>query len=66
MRFDVISLFPDLIEKALKHGITGRALKNSKVILETLDPRRFANKPDGRLDDRPYGGGPGMILQANP
>ena len=66
MRFDVISLFPDLIENALKHGITGRALKDSKVILGTLDPRRFANKPDGRLDDRPYGGGSGMVMQAAP
>ena len=66
MRFDVVSLFPDLIEEALKHGITGRALINSKIILGTIDPRRFSDKSDGRIDDRPYGGGSGMVMQAAP
>jgi len=66
MRFDVISLFPELIEQALKHGVTGRALKNSKIILGTLDPRKYSDGAKGRIDDKPYGGGSGMVIQAAP
>ena len=66
MRFDVISLFPDLIKNAFTYGVTGRALQNKKVILGTLNPRDFTTNFNGRIDDRPYGGGPGMIMQAEP
>ena len=66
MRFDVISLFPDLIKNTFTYGVTGRALQNKKVILGTLNPRDFTTNFNGRIDDRPYGGGPGMIMQAEP
>ena len=66
MRFDVISLFPDLIKNAFTYGVTGRALQDKKVILGTLNPRDFTTNFNGRIDDRPYGGGPGMIMQAEP
>ena len=66
MLFDVISLFPELIESSFKKGITGRALKNSMITLRTWNPRDFAESTKGRIDDRPYGGGPGMVMLADP
>ena len=66
MLFDVISLFPELIESSFKKGITGRAIKKSVINLRTWDPRDFAESTKGRIDDRPYGGGPGMVMLADP
>jgi len=66
MRFDIISLFPGLIKNSFQHGVIGKALKDSKIVLETLNPRDFTEEINGRIDDRPYGGGPGMVMQADP
>jgi len=66
MRFDVVTLFPSLIEDALFHGITGRAIKENKLILKTWNPRDFTDSKTSRIDDRPYGGGPGMIMESEP
>ena len=66
MLFDVISLFPELIESSFKKGITGRAIKKSVINLRTWNPRDFAESTKGRIDDRPYGGGPGMVMLADP
>ena len=66
MRFDVISLFPSLIESSFKYGITGRALRSNKIVLKTWDPRDFSKQVNGRIDDHPYGGGSGMVMQADP
>lgn len=66
MRFDVITIFPDLIESSFKHGITAKALENQKITLNTLNPRDFSGDKNGKIDDRPYGGGPGMIMEAEP
>ena len=66
MLFDVISLFPELIESSFKKGISGRALKNSMITLRTWNPRDFSESTKGRVDDRPYGGGPGMVMLADP
>ena len=62
MRFDVISLFPDLIKNAFAYGVTGRAIKKKKITVDALNPRDFSTDINGRVDDRPYGGGPGMII----
>ena len=66
MRFDVITLFPDLIKDSFNYGVTGRALTSQKILLNTLNPRDFSNENNGKVDDRPYGGGPGMVMQPEP
>ena len=66
MRFDVISLFPDLLKEAFNYGITGRALQNKKVILNTFNPREFSQDQNSKVDDPPYGGGSGMVMQVEP
>ena len=66
MRFDVITVFPDLVKDSFDYGITGRALTNQKISLNILNPRDFSKENKGKVDDRPYGGGPGMVMQAEP
>ena len=62
MRFDVITLFPDLVKDSFNYGVTGRALTSQKISLNTLNPRDFSEENNGKVDDRPYGGGPGMAV----
>ncbi|MCB1737907.1 MAG: tRNA (guanosine(37)-N1)-methyltransferase TrmD [Gammaproteobacteria bacterium] len=66
MRFDVISLFPEMIRAACEPGITGRALNRGLVDLATWNPRDYAHDVHRTVDDRPYGGGPGMLMLAGP
>ncbi|MGL6109944.1 MAG: tRNA (guanosine(37)-N1)-methyltransferase TrmD [Rubrivivax sp.] len=66
MRFDVITLFPELFEPHLKHGITRRAFESGLVQVQLWPLRDFANDAYRRVDDRPYGGGPGMVMLAEP
>ena len=66
MRFDVITLFPDLVKDSFNYGVTGRALTSQKISLNTLNPRDFSEENNGKVDDRPYGGGPGMVMQPDP
>lgn len=61
----LISLFPDMF-KALEHSITGRAMKNGLLNVTHCDPRDFSDNKHQRVDDKPYGGGPGMVLQYEP
>lgn len=61
--FGVITLFPEMFA-SLQAGITGRALQNKQILLETINPREFSS--DKRVDDKPYGGGPGMVMLADP
>jgi tRNA (guanine37-N1)-methyltransferase len=65
-RFDVITIFPSTLDALLDHGITRRALDEKLFELEAWDPRRFATDAYRRVDDRPYGGGPGMVMMAEP
>ena len=65
MRFDIITLFPALFD-ALKDSIIGRAIDQQKIMLQLWNPRDFTNDPHKRVDDRPYGGGPGMGMQNQP
>lgn len=65
MRFDVISLFPEMFG-AMRHGVTGRALQRGLVDLALWNPRDYARDPHRTVDDRPYGGGPGMVMMADP
>ena len=66
MRFDVITLFPELFDAPLKHGITRRAWESGAMQLRLWPLRDFAEDNHRRVDDRPYGGGPGMVMLAEP
>ena len=66
MRFDVITLFPELFDPFLKVGITRRAYETGQVQVELTNPRDFASGNYRRVDDRPFGGGPGMVMMAEP
>lgn len=65
MRFDIITLFPELFN-ALQSGITGRARDKKIIEIKCWNPRDFVNDNYKRVDDRPYGGGPGMVMQYQP
>jgi tRNA (guanine37-N1)-methyltransferase len=62
----VITLFPELVGQALQHGVLGRAIERGVLAVETVNPRDFVTDVHKTVDDRPYGGGPGMVLKAEP
>ena len=66
MKFSVITLFPDLVLNLSKYGVVGRAIEEKLADLEVINPRNFSDDPNRRIDDRPYGGGPGMVMQFEP
>ncbi len=66
MRFDVVTLFPELFAPFLIHGITRRAFEGGQVEVVLSNPREFATGNYRRVDDRPFGGGPGMVMMAEP
>jgi tRNA (guanine37-N1)-methyltransferase len=66
MRFDVITLFPDLFAPHLTQGITRRAFESGRVDVTLWPLRDFADNAYRRVDDRPYGGGPGMVMLVEP
>ncbi|BCX82314.1 tRNA (guanine37-N1)-methyltransferase [Methylomarinovum caldicuralii] len=66
MRFDVVTLFPQMIVEASRYGVTGRALERGQAELVTWNPRDFTRDRHRTVDDRPYGGGPGMVMKAEP
>src|SRR6202789_3726792 len=66
MRIAVGTLFPGMIREALAHGVVGRAMERGVLEVECFDPRNFATDVHRTVDDRPYGGGPGMVLQVEP
>jgi len=66
LRFDVLTLFPELFEPFFKSGITRRAFESRQVDVRLWNPRDFAEGNYRRVDDRPFGGGPGMVMMAEP
>lgn len=66
MRIEVVTLFPEFIAEAVKVGVLGRALGRGQVSVQASTPREFATDPHKTVDDRPYGGGPGMVLKIEP
>ena len=66
MRIDVVTLFPEMIRQAAAYGIQGRAIQRGLLELETWNPRDYSEDRHGGVDDRPYGGGPGMVMQVQP
>jgi tRNA (guanine37-N1)-methyltransferase len=66
MQIEVVTLFPELIRAALGHGVLGRALERGIVQVGCEDPRSHTRDVHRTVDDRPYGGGPGMVLKPEP
>ena len=66
MRFDAITLFPEMFDAVLDYGITRRALDRELYRFKAWNPRDYTDDPHRTVDDRPYGGGPGMLMQAEP
>ena len=66
MRIQVITLFPEEFSPLVSLGVTGRGISSGKVALELLNPREFATDRHRTVDDRPYGGGPGMVMAVEP
>ncbi|MGD8384005.1 MAG: tRNA (guanosine(37)-N1)-methyltransferase TrmD [Lysobacterales bacterium] len=66
MRIDVITLFPEALEGLTGLGVTGRAIRTGLVELKAWNPRDFATDRHRNVDDRPYGGGPGMVMTLEP
>ena len=66
MRFDVVSLFPEMVSDAAGYGVTGRAIERGLVGLSIWNPRDYTHDKHRTVDDRPYGGGPGMVMKCQP
>lgn len=66
MRFDVITLFPDMILDYCSQSIIGRAIESQIIYINTVNPREYTEDKHKKVDDTPYGGGAGMVLMAQP
>ena len=66
MDIRVVSLFPEMIAAGTGFGVCGRAIRKGLVRLGTIDPRDYTTDVHRTVDDRPYGGGPGMVLKVEP
>jgi tRNA (guanine37-N1)-methyltransferase len=66
MRLGVVSLFPQMFDAITEYGVTGRAVSNGKLTLSYWNPREFTRDKHKTVDDRPYGGGPGMVMKVEP
>jgi tRNA (guanine37-N1)-methyltransferase len=66
MRIEVVTLFPEFIAAAVQVGVLGRAIERGQVSVNATTPREFAEDAHRTVDDRPYGGGPGMVLKVEP
>jgi tRNA (guanine37-N1)-methyltransferase len=66
MRIEAVTLFPEFVTESLRIGVVGRALERGIVSFGAVSPREFATDVHRTVDDRPYGGGPGMVLKIEP
>jgi tRNA (guanine37-N1)-methyltransferase len=66
MRFDVVTLFPEMVTAAASYGVTGRAIERKIVSLSVWNPKDYTHDKHRTVDDRPYGGGPGMVMKYQP
>ena len=66
MRIDFVSLFPEMLESSLAYGVVGRAVQNQSIELQYWNPRDDATDKHRTVDDRPFGGGPGMLMMPQP
>jgi tRNA (guanine37-N1)-methyltransferase len=66
MKFSVVTIFPQIIWANLEFGILGKAIDKEKIEVSTYDPRDYSKSPTKRVDDKPFGGGSGMVMEAGP
>jgi tRNA (guanine37-N1)-methyltransferase len=66
VKIEVVTLFPEMIRQALTHGVVGRALRRGLLSVGVEDPRLHTDDVHRTVDDRPYGGGPGMVMKPEP
>lgn len=66
MHFDVVTLFPDMINQACSHSIIARGVENGVISVSAINPRDYTNDKHKKVDDTPYGGGAGMVLMCQP
>ena len=66
MNFHILTLFPEMITDTLSASIIGRASQNNSISIDTVNIRDYTNDKHGSVDDYPYGGGAGMLMQAQP
>lgn len=66
LRIGVISLFPEMFDAITQYGVTGRAIRNEIIEFHSWNPRDFTHDKHRTVDDRPYGGGPGMLMMVQP
>ncbi|MES9936029.1 MAG: tRNA (guanosine(37)-N1)-methyltransferase TrmD [Sedimenticola sp.] len=66
MRFDVVTLFPEMFQSMIGEGVTGRAIDRGQAELALWNPRDYTHDVHRTVDDRPYGGGPGMVMKIEP
>ena len=66
LKVDVVTIFPELYPGPLGHSVVGRALRNGILDVHAVDLRSFAHDRRGTVDDKPYGGGPGMLMKVEP
>jgi len=66
MQFGVVTLFPQMFDAITDYGVTGRAVKRDKLTIDYWNPRDFTQDKHKTVDDRPYGGGPGMVMKVEP
>lgn len=66
MIFNVITLFPEMIKETLSYGVIGKAIDSGLIELNCFNPRDYAENKHNRVDDKPFGGGPGMVMMYDP
>lgn len=66
MRFAIVTLFPEMFAALQSYGVSSRAIKNGLTTIELVNPRDFTSDVHRTVDDRPYGGGPGMVMLPDP
>ena len=66
MKIEVLTLFPEFVEQVVKVGIPRKAVEAGSLELHARDIRDYSDSGDRRVDDRPYGGGPGMVMEPGP
>ncbi len=66
MKFSVVTIFPQIIKTNLEFGILGKAIQQGKIKVSTHDPRDYSKNQTKRVDDKPFGGGSGMVMEAEP
>ena len=66
MHFKIVTIFPKELSISLSYGVVGNAINDNKIRIDYFDPRDHADNKHGSIDDKPYGGGPGMVMKATP